>query len=264
MSLYTDLQQNTSNLLPEIGGHDTDGKCTRRTARSLRAETSSSDLILLLNLLLVLFLLLLNLFPGFAKDEESPQSPWPTRCLIVKRVLPGGKVAQIAWFQGLGGVPDAPHPPTKIPGGRGNGARDQPISYRVLHSDTRLCVSEEELGPGQPSLIHFECRLSEAKLEQWDAMSRNNNLFLEAPRGNFSDCSKVSLTLLLEFAEEKLLVDNVIVCFRKERSDRAACLLRVFRYLGFELLAPGHPMVPQRPDVVFMAYPFDRDSGGEE
>ncbi|XP_032808949.2 LOW QUALITY PROTEIN: ornithine decarboxylase antizyme 2-like [Petromyzon marinus] len=177
----------------------------------------------------------------------------------------------MAWWQSCSNclVPgpqwcsDAPHPPTKIPGGRGNGARDQPVSYRVLHSDTRLCVSEEELGPGQPSLIHFECRLSEAKLEQWDAMRRNNNLFLEAPWGNFSDCSKVSLTLLLEFAEEKLLVDNVIVCFRKERSDRA-CLLRVFRYLGFELLAPGHPLVPQRPDVVFMAYPFDRDSGGEE
>ena len=44
----------------------------------------------------------------------------------------------------------------------------------------------------------------------------------------------------------------------------AAALLRTFSFLGFEIVRPGHPLVPKRPDACFMAYTFERESSGEE
>lgn len=43
-----------------------------------------------------------------------------------------------------------------------------------------------------------------------------------------------------------------------------AKLVRTFSFLGFEIVKPGHALVPPRPDVFFMAYNFDRDSSDEE
>lgn len=44
----------------------------------------------------------------------------------------------------------------------------------------------------------------------------------------------------------------------------AAALLRTFSFLGFEIVRPGHPLVPKRPDACFMAYTFERDSSEED
>lgn len=43
-----------------------------------------------------------------------------------------------------------------------------------------------------------------------------------------------------------------------------AKLVRTFSFLGFEIVKPGHALVPPRPDVLFMAYNFDRDSSDED
>lgn len=43
-----------------------------------------------------------------------------------------------------------------------------------------------------------------------------------------------------------------------------AALLRTFSFLGFEIVRPGHPLVPKRPDACFMAYMFERDSSEED
>lgn len=43
-----------------------------------------------------------------------------------------------------------------------------------------------------------------------------------------------------------------------------AALLRTFSFLGFEIVRPGHPLVPKRPDACFMAYTFERDSAEED
>uniref|UniRef100_V9LB21 Ornithine decarboxylase antizyme 2 n=2 Tax=Callorhinchus milii TaxID=7868 RepID=V9LB21_CALMI len=57
-------------------------------------------------------------------------------------------------------------------------------------------------------------------------------------------------------------VENVFVCFLKNREDRAL-LLRTFSFMGFEIVRPGHPSVPTRPDVLFMVYPIDQSSEEE-
>uniref|UniRef100_A0A3B3BFB2 Uncharacterized protein n=1 Tax=Oryzias melastigma TaxID=30732 RepID=A0A3B3BFB2_ORYME len=35
-------------------------------------------------------------------------------------------------------------------------------------------------------------------------------------------------------------------------------------FLGFEIVRPGHPLVPPRPDAFFMAYSIERDSSDDD
>lgn len=44
----------------------------------------------------------------------------------------------------------------------------------------------------------------------------------------------------------------------------AAPLLKTFSFLGFEIVRPGHPCVPPRPDVLFMVYPLDQVSSDDD
>ncbi|XP_057674630.1 LOW QUALITY PROTEIN: ornithine decarboxylase antizyme 1b [Corythoichthys intestinalis] len=158
---------------------------------------------------------------------------------------------------------DAPLPPLKIPGGRGNGTRDHAPAARLLHSDLKLTVSEEPAGSGRPGILHFQSHPTISKTVQWDAVVSSSALYVEIPLDPLPEGSKESLVSLLEYAEEHLKVLSVFVCFYKNRDDRAK-LVRTFSFLGFEIVKPGHALVPPRPDVLFMAYNFDRDSSDED
>ncbi|XP_026995727.1 LOW QUALITY PROTEIN: ornithine decarboxylase antizyme 1b [Tachysurus vachellii] len=158
---------------------------------------------------------------------------------------------------------DAPLPPLKIPGGRGNGTRDHSPSARPLYTDRKLSVIERPAGGGSPATLHFLSRPTVSRVISWEAVVRGEALYVEIPHDPLPEGSKESFASLLEFAEEHLKVTSVFVCFYKNRDDRAK-LVRTFSFLGFEVVSPGRSPVPPRPDVFFMAYNFDRDSSDED
>uniref|UniRef100_A0A8D1YST4 Ornithine decarboxylase antizyme 2 n=1 Tax=Sus scrofa TaxID=9823 RepID=A0A8D1YST4_PIG len=164
-------------------------------------------------------------------------------------------------FRGLCGAPDAPHPLSKIPGGRGGG-RDPSVSA-LIYKDEKLTVTQDlPVNDGKPHIVHFQYEVTEVKVSSWDAVLSSQSLFVEIPDGLLADGSKEGLLALLEFAEEKMKVNYVFICFRKGREDRAP-LLKTFSFLGFEIVRPGHPCVPSRPDVMFMVYPLDQNLSDE-
>uniref|UniRef100_A0A672IY88 Uncharacterized protein n=1 Tax=Salarias fasciatus TaxID=181472 RepID=A0A672IY88_SALFA len=42
------------------------------------------------------------------------------------------------------------------------------------------------------------------------------------------------------------------------------CFLSNINFLGFEIVRPGHPLIPSRPDALFMGYNIERDSSDDE
>nr|XP_015198944.1 PREDICTED: LOW QUALITY PROTEIN: ornithine decarboxylase antizyme 2 [Lepisosteus oculatus] len=156
---------------------------------------------------------------------------------------------------------DAPHPLLKIPGGRGTG-RDHSLTV-LLHKDDRLTVTQTASVNGTPPLLHFQYQLTETRVCCWEAVLSGGSLFLEIADGALPEGSKEGLTALLEFAEEKLKVSYVFLWFKKSREDRLP-ITRTFHYLGFEIVKPGHPLVPTHPDIMFMVYSLDQNTSDEE
>lgn len=114
-------------------------------------------------------------------------------------------------------------------------------------------------------LIHvsFKKAVADGKIFLWEAVVYGRKLFLEVPNGVMFNNSKESFLEMLEYAERSLHCSHVIICFKKDRSDRV-CLIRNFMFLGFFLLPPGHRLVPTASgSIVYMAYTID-DPGEED
>ncbi|CAF98383.1 unnamed protein product, partial [Tetraodon nigroviridis] len=158
-------------------------------------------------------------------------------------------------LQGLCGAPDAPHPQLKIPGGRGT-VRDHSL---LLHKDEKLTVTQAAPASGNVSFLRFRYQLSECRSASWETILAKDSLFLEIPAGTLAEGSKEGLTALLGFAEEELKVHHVFLWFHKSREDRLS-IIRTFHYVGFEMVKPGNPKVPARPDLAFMVYSLDSGS----
>lgn len=78
--------------------------------------------------------------------------------------------------------------------------------------------------PDDTSLLKLNCLLT-----------NSSSLFVEIPCG--SGLSKEMFVTLLEYAEEILQVESVIVVFRASRKDRSV-LYNAFKYLGFNSYSP--------------------------
>lgn len=112
------------------------------------------------------------------------------------------------------------------------------------------------------SNLSFQVSLTESIQVTWETLLVDRKLYVEVPNGILPDGSKESFVTLLEYAEDSLKCTHVIVCFKKNRTDRAA-LVRTFMFLGFAMAAPGNPHVPTCGDLLFMAYTIDEDDGDE-
>ncbi|KAF4094865.1 hypothetical protein G5714_023943 [Onychostoma macrolepis] len=194
---------------------------------------------------------------AYSRTRQVKRSTRKT-CATQRRVVPFW--ARGSRLQGLCGAPDAPLPLTKIPGGRGTG-RDLPHS--VLHKDEKLTVTQVGSVSGAPPVLHFQYQLSERRSSCWDTVLSDDALYLEIPAGALHSGSREGFTRLLEFAEEQLKVSYVFLWLQKNRDDRLS-IMKTFHYMGFEVVKPGHPLVPPRPDLLFMVYSIDSSSSDEE
>jgi ornithine decarboxylase antizyme 1 len=102
-------------------------------------------------------------------------------------------------------------------------------------------------------LLSFKCPLSEEKEVEWKTLLVNGTLYVDIPSSVLPEGSRDSFVSLLEFAEEKLSCKRVYVCFKRNRPDRQA-LMRVFMFLGFNLVPPDNKQVPQNDDIMSMVY----------
>lgn len=111
-------------------------------------------------------------------------------------------------------------------------------------------------------ILHFNHRLSEQHGACWKTVVTADSLYLEIPEGALPEGSKEGLTSLLEFAEEELGVSHVFLWYSKSREDRLL-LTKTFHYMGFEVVKPGHPLVPLRADLLFLVYSMAPTSSDE-
>jgi len=94
---------------------------------------------------------------------------------------------------------------------------------------------------------------------KWEAILYSNNLYLQIPANCLVETSKEAFVNLLEYAEEELKCQNVVLCLDKSCVEKSNNLIRMFMYFGFYALSPSHPLTPQNASdsLLFMAYSFE-------
>ncbi|KAK2589006.1 hypothetical protein KPH14_001853 [Odynerus spinipes] len=89
--------------------------------------------------------------------------------------------------------------------------------------------------------LTFTLHLTESTSVEWETVVWRRCLYIRVPSCLLPEGSKEGFVSLLEYAEETLHCTNIIVCLRKDRSDRAM-LVRTFMFLGFTVLPPTHAL----------------------
>uniref|UniRef100_A0A675AFN9 Ornithine decarboxylase antizyme n=4 Tax=Nyssorhynchus TaxID=44543 RepID=A0A675AFN9_ANODA len=122
-------------------------------------------------------------------------------------------------------------------------------------------VVRELLNQTAPIGITLKLFVTPQKCSSWETVFNPNEniLYVSLPSAMSHEASKHSFISLLEFAEEKLECDAVVLCIRKDRLDRPN-LVRTFSFVGFQPLNPKSPLAPphieeqHRNEYLFMIY----------
>ncbi|XP_059469458.1 ornithine decarboxylase antizyme 1, partial [Neocloeon triangulifer] len=152
------------------------------------------------------------------------------------------------WAAGLGGGPDVPHAACVTPSSpfntEGSGV-GKPKELSVSHQN----AVQEELGrrhggAEQGSVrLTFVLHLAQNTEVRWESVLWQGRLYLQVPSCLLPEGSKEGFVSILEYAEDVLQCKSIILCLKKDRTDRAL-LVRTFMFLGFQVLPPDHELVP--------------------
>ncbi|CAI5798585.1 ornithine decarboxylase antizyme 3 [Podarcis lilfordi] len=135
---------------------------------------------------------------------------------------------------------------------------DQASLKEVYKAGNLTVFAGERQRPDQPVQLDFHFARGSQGVSHWHGLLQARTVFLDTPHLALDCNSRESLTATLEYVEENTEADQVLVNFHKTRRDRGD-LLRAFGFLGFTLLRPDHPSLPPWEDVIFMAYPMERE-----
>lgn len=163
--------------------------------------------------------------------------------------------SQSTWVQGRGGGFDAPHAAYMSTSAEGSGV-GKPSEPPVAGTRSKPVSGTEVVSAAQSGCAHlsFEFQLAEQTTVVWETVVVGRRLYLSIV--HLPEGSKEAFVSLLEYAEEVLGCSHVLICFKKDRSDRAM-LIRTFMFLGFEAIPPGHPMAPANSDHFYMLYEIE-------
>ncbi|KAF5916221.1 hypothetical protein HPG69_010580, partial [Diceros bicornis minor] len=154
----------------------------------------------------------------------------------------------------------APESFAGLPVGRSTEQGDHDQLKELYSAGNLMVLATAPLLHQAPVQLDFHFRLTSQTSAHWHGLLCDHRLFLDIPYRALDQGNRESLTATLEYVEEKTNVDSVFVNFQNNRNDRGA-LLRVFSYMGFEVVRPDHPALPPWDNVIFMVYPLERDLG---
>lgn len=167
---------------------------------------------------------------------DSPQSNWSLTNTI-----------SLPLVEGLGGIPDVPNEISDSQVEVGQVNNNGGLAKRLFGN----CLDNLPI-----SSLRFLHHLTANLCVKWDAVLWDGKLIVDIPKGILPEGSRDSFVALLEYAEEELQCSHVLVCFEKGRYDRGT-LIRTFMFLGFAVVAPGHPVAPDKPEFMFLAYTIE-------
>lgn len=129
------------------------------------------------------------------------------------------------------------------------------VDYMNQHE---AAVIQEVLSQPTPTQVTLKLFVTAQKFSSWETVFNplDNMLYVNLPSTMSHEASKHSFISLLEFAEEKLECDGVVLCIRKDRLDRPN-LVRTFSFVGFQPvspLTPPHIEEQQKSEYLFMIY----------
>jgi len=178
------------------------------------------------------------------------------------------------WEPGLRGAPDATHSSWDVPEGTGVGKKRNPsdpasqgldlktatlrIHFRVSTSPNYINLKSEEEEEETRSLTgsNHDDQQNGMELPGWEAVLWRGRLYISVSTEQLCNGSKEAFVSLLEYAEDVLHCEHVIICLDKNSTNPrdTKMAIRNFLFLGFTPMAPGHEFVPSNPNLVCFVY----------